>query len=111
MTTKAPRGSESLASWYLLLIPLFLVLAVVEFYPLLDGINLSLTNATGSFSLANYDQMLSDPSFYTAIGVSLLYAVGSTAVCLLIGLALTFLVTQRTRGRGVFEAIFIFPLA
>ena len=31
--------------------------------------------------------------------------------CLLIGLALTFLVTQRVRGRGTFEALFIFPMA
>jgi ABC-type sugar transport system permease subunit len=111
LTTKAPRHSESLASWYVLLIPLFAVLAVVEFYPLLDGIGLSLTGANGNISLATYAQMLGDPAFFSAIGVSLLYTVGSTAVCLVLGLALTFLVTQRVRGRSAFEAIFIFPLA
>jgi ABC-type sugar transport system permease subunit len=39
------------------------------------------------------------------------YTVGSTSICLITGLLLTFLVTQRVRGRGVFEAIYIFPLA
>lgn len=111
MTTKAAKRSEPLTSWYLLLIPLFAVLAVVEFYPLLSGISLSLTDANGNFSVANYAEMLSDPAFFTAIGVSLLYSVWSTALCLVIGFTLTFLVTQRVRGRGFFEAVFIFPLA
>jgi ABC-type sugar transport system permease subunit len=111
LTTKFPLRSESLASWYLLLLPLLLVLAVIEFYPLLVGINLSLTDASGSFSLANYVQMANDPAFYTAIEVSLGYSIGSTIACLLIGLALTFLVTLRVRGRSTFEALFIFPLA
>lgn len=109
--TKAPRRSESLASWYLLLLPLIGVLAVVEFYPLLYGINLSLTDANGGFSVANYAQMFSDPAFFTAIEVSLVYSIGSTFVCVLIGLTLTFLVTQRVRGRSAFEALFIFPMA
>ena len=86
-------------------------MAVVEFYPLLDGIRLSLTDANGNLSFADYALMLGDSAFYSAIGVSLLYSVGSTALCVLVGLTLTFLVTQRVRGRTVFEAIFIFPLA
>ncbi len=108
---KVYRNSGSLVGWYLLLLPLLVVLAVVEFYPLLSGINLSLTDANGSFSTANYAQMLSDPAFYTAIEVSLGYSIGSTIVCLIIGLTLTFLVTLKVRGRTVFEALFIFPLA
>ena len=111
MPTKPTLRPESLASWYVLLIPILVVLAVVEFYPLLDGIGLSLTDASGNLSLANYVQMVTDPAFYTAIEVSLLYSIGSTIACILIGLTLTFLVTQRVRGRSVFEALFIFPLA
>lgn len=111
MTTKALRRSESLTYWYLLLIPLFAVLALIEFYPLLDGIKYSLTDASGGFSFTNYSQMLGDSAFWSAIGVSVTYTIGSTALCLVLGLALTFLVTQRVRGRGLFEAVYIFPLA
>ncbi len=110
-STKAPRRSESLLYWYLLLIPLFAVLAVVEFFPLLDGVILSLTNASGNFSIANYTQMLTDFSFWLAVAVSVSYTIMSTAICLVIGLTLTFLVTQRVRGRSFFEAVYIFPLA
>lgn len=108
---KPLRRSDSIAYWYLLLIPLFAVLAVVEFYPLLDGIKYSLTSASGSLSLANYSTMLSDSAFWNAIFVSLAYTIGSTALCLVIGLSLTFLVTQKVRGRNFFEAVYIFPLA
>ncbi len=87
------------------------MLALVEFYPLLDGINYSLTNTNGGFTFANYSQMLGDSAFWSAIGVSVTYTIGSTALCLVLGLALTFLVTQRVRGRGLFEAVYIFPLA
>jgi ABC-type sugar transport system permease subunit len=112
MTTPKPsRRTESLAYWYLALVPLLAVLAVVEFYPLLDGIWLSLGGSGGSISLSNYQQMVSDPNFWSAVGVSVGYTLGSTALCLAVGLALTFLVTQRVRGREVFAALFIFPLA
>lgn len=109
--TNSPRKSDSLTTWYLLLVPLIAVLAVVEFYPLVKGIILSFTGANGAFSLANYGSMLGQSAFYNAIVVSMLYSLGSTSMCIIIGLALTFLVTQKVRGRGVFEAVFVFPLA
>ena len=105
------RKKDSLRTWYLLLVPLFLVLVVVEFYPLLDGIVLSFTGANGNASISNYSTMVGDPAFFSAIGVPLIYSVGSTALCVVIGLALSFLVTQRVKGKGIFEAIYIFPLA
>jgi len=111
LTTKTPRRTENYAYWYLAFVPLFAVLALVEFYPLADGIKLSLTNSSGGLSFSNYAQMLTDPAFWSAVGVSLLYTAGSTLLCVAIGLGLTFLVTQRVRGRSYFEAIYIFPLA
>lgn len=111
MTTKPPRTTRSIAYWYLLLIPLFAILTLVEFYPLLDGIKYSFTNTNGAFSLINYSTMLSDYAFWNSVIVSLAYMAGSTALCVAIGLVLTFLVTQNVRGRGYFQAIYIFPLA
>ena len=86
-------------------------MTLVEFYPLVDGIRLSLTDSSGGLSLSNYAQMLTDQAFWSAVGVSLLYTAGSTVLCVAIGLGLTFLVTQRVRGRSYFEAIYMFPLA
>jgi len=111
LTTTTPRRTESYSYWYLAFVPLFAVLALVEFYPLFQGIKLSLTGSNGGLSLSNYGTMLTDGAFWSAIGVSLLYTAGSTVLCVAIGLGLTFLVTQKVRGRGYFEAIYVFPLA
>jgi sorbitol/mannitol transport system permease protein len=111
LTTKSPRRTESYAYWYLAFVPLFAVLAVVEFYPLVEGIRLSLTNSSGGLSSSNYAQILTDRAFLSAVVTSLAYTAGSTALCVAIGFGLTFLVTQKVRGRSYFEAIYIFPLA
>jgi ABC-type sugar transport system permease subunit len=99
---------------YLVILPLLTALAVVEVYPLLLSVYYSFTNYNqgGVFvGLANYAQMFSDPRFYTAIGASLSYAVGSTVLCFAIGLILTFIITQIKKGKPYFEAFFLFPLA
>lgn len=94
-----------------MLVPMFAVLAVVEFYPLLYSLYLSLTGPTGSFTLSNYSNMLLDKSFWNAVVTSLFFAVLSTAFAVAIGLGLTYLVVQQFRGRGLFEGLFILPLA
>jgi ABC-type sugar transport system permease subunit len=97
--------------WYVLLVPIFGVLSVVGLYPLLYGIYLSLTGPSGSATLANYSQMVSDGDFWSALAVSLTYSVLSTILAFCLGLALTFLVLQATRRRGLLEAVFLAPLA
>jgi ABC-type sugar transport system permease subunit len=111
LATKTPHRTESYAYWYLAFVPLFAVLALVEFYPLYEGIKLSLTGSSGGLSFSNYEMMLTDGAFWSAVGVSLLYTAGSTVLCVAIGLGLTFLITQKVRGRSYFEAIYVFPLA
>ena len=97
--------------WYLLLIPIFVVLSVVEFYPLLYGVYLSLT---GSGRERYAGQLLADGlngDFWNSVGVSLTISVLSTILVFCLGLALTFLVLQATRWRGILEAVFLAPLA
>jgi multiple sugar transport system permease protein len=99
---------------YLVLLPLIVILAVVEIYPLAESFYFSITNYNegGAFvGGANYAKMFSDPRVYSAIGVSLTYAIGSTFLCIGIGLVLTFLVTKLKRSRGFFESFFLMPLA
>ncbi|MDG6967237.1 MAG: sugar ABC transporter permease [Nitrososphaerota archaeon] len=108
---KSSRRAESYRYWYLVLVPLLAILTLVEFYPLVDGVRLSLTGSSGQLSLSNYSQMLTDRSFWSAVSVSLAYTIGSTVICIALGLGLTYLVTQKVRGRGYFEAIYVFPLA
>jgi ABC-type sugar transport system permease subunit len=99
------------AYWYLLLIPIFAVLSLIEFYPLLYGVYISLTGPNGGLTLANYSQLIADGSFWNSVGVSLTYSTLSTGMAIAIGLGLTFLVAQEVRGRRAYEAIFVLPMA
>jgi len=111
MNRSESRGRAVERYWYLLLVPIFVVLSVVGFYPLLYGVYLSLTGPNGSATLANYSQMVSDGDFWSSLGVSLTISVLSTIFAFCLGLALTFLILQATRWRGLLEAVFLAPLA
>ena len=97
--------------WYLFFIPLFAVIGFVAVYPLLMSAYLSITTVNGSLGLGNFDVMLSTPTFWNALNISLLYSLTSTILAVGIGLGLTFILTQGLRGRGYFEVIYILPLA
>lgn len=110
------NGSEAKVSpvrknWYLLLVPILVVLSVVGFYPVLYGVYLSLTGANGSATLANYSQMVGDGDFWSSVAVSLTVSALSTVLAFCLGLALVFLVMQTTRFRRILEAVFLAPLA
>lgn len=111
MNRSETKGRIVAAYWYLLPVPIFVVLSVVEFYPLLYGAYLSLTGPDGSATLANYSQMVSDGEFWNSVVASLTYAVLSTILAFCLGLALTFLVLQASRRRSLLEAVFLAPLA
>lgn len=112
-TGNAPKPAGLPKKRYLILLPLFAILAFVEIYPLLDSVYFSVTNYpnTAFVGAANYIQAFTDVDVYLAIGVSLLYAITTTATIVLIGLALTYLVTQLKRSRTFFESFFMMPLA
>ncbi len=70
---------------YLVLLPLFVILAFIEIYPLADTLYFSVTNYSqnGTYAgAANYVLAFTDPRVLSSIGVSLAYAVGSTLLCI-----------------------------
>lgn len=97
--------------WYLFLIPLFAVLSAIEFYPIFDSLYLSLVGTGGGLQLSNYSAMVGDPAFWNSVNISVLYSMTSTFMAVGIGLVLAFLLTENLRGRGVFEAFYVVPLA
>jgi len=111
MSQPPKRRKQVEAYWYLLLIPIFAVLSVVEFYPILYSIYLSLTGPNGGFTGSNYSQMIGDAAFWSAVASSVTFSALSTIIAVAIGLGLTYLVTQEYWGRSFYEGLFILPLA
>ncbi|MDG6967240.1 MAG: sugar ABC transporter permease [Nitrososphaerota archaeon] len=109
--TRQGRRARESRRWYLLFIPLFVVVGFVEIYPLIESLYISLTNLNGGASLSNYVTMVTTPTFWNALNISLLYSLSSTILAVLIGIGLTFILTQELKGKGIFEAIYILPLA
>jgi len=97
--------------WYLLFLPLFAVIGLVVVYPLVMSTYLSLTNINGMPELSNYVTMVSTPTFWNALNISLLYSLTSTIIAIGIGLGLTFILTQELRGKGILTAVYILPMA
>jgi multiple sugar transport system permease protein len=100
-------------SAYLLVVPLVAILAVVEIYPLAVSVYLSFTNfSSGEFvGLSNYSSLFSQTAFWSGVATSMLYADGSVALSMVLGLLFAYLLTRVRRGRGFFEAVFLMPLA
>lgn len=105
-----PKVRES-KKWYLLFVPLFVVIGVVAVYPLVTSLYFSLTTTTGALTFANFATMASTRTFLNALNISLLYSLSSTIIAVGLGLGLTYILTQEIRGKGALEIIFILPLA
>jgi multiple sugar transport system permease protein len=99
---------------YLLTLPLIAILAFVEVYPLGVSVYLSLTdygNGGAFVGASNYASLFSQQGFWGALSTSLLYADGSVALSLVLGMLSAYLLTRVTKRRGIFEAILLMPLA
>jgi multiple sugar transport system permease protein len=100
---------------YLLLSPAIIYFAVFFFYPI--GLEFWASLFTGQpligesrFSgAANYISMLQDARVRQSLFVTLIYALGATAVSVAIGLGLAVLLNRPMPGRTVIRAIIFFP--
>jgi len=102
---------------YLIILPGMLILIGIMI-PFIVAILLSFTNAAYRLpmnrwrfiGLGNWISMLTDPVFYHAVSVTLIYAVSATAVELLIGMGIAFLLRKDNYYTRILKVVFMFPL-
>jgi multiple sugar transport system permease protein len=92
-----------------LLAPCLVTIAALMVYPYLTLLYMSLYKA-GQFTLSTYQDMLADPSFLSALKVSLIFTIVSVAGTTLIGFGLALLFEEQRRGKGLFRTILLIPL-
>ena len=120
VSEQTPGKSRALSSalWpWLLLLPAFLSLASVSFYPIVNGIYLSFTNRSlitqdnDFIGIANYAQLLADPPFWNAWWHTIWFTLISTLLETFIGLAMALILCETFAGRGMIRAAMLVPWA
>jgi len=94
-------------------VPFTLFFAVVWGFPIAYALGMSLfENPTGSaqfVGLGNYVEVITGDTFGTALLNSVVYAVSSTVLSLLVGLGLALVVNGEIKGGNGLRTLMIFP--
>lgn len=112
------RFNHSGGLWaYLFLAPTMVCFAVFSYYPLADTIYRS-TQASDLFGrpaafvgLDNYIDMFSSTAFFSTLGTTLFYVVGSVGIKLIVGLAIAVPLSSRLIGTKFARPIVLVPMA
>jgi multiple sugar transport system permease protein len=116
----APRARASIETrnarlGVLLIAPTVLILGAVIVYPLLYAIYLSLfsiytpTLKGNWVGLANYTTLIGSRSFWSALGVTIVWTVGTLTVQILFGVAMALLLNQNILFRSLARGLVLFP--
>jgi len=94
-------------------VPLAVFFAVVWLIPILYALWMSLfENPTGGaqfVAVSNYLELLGTSQFWQFLWTSVVYAVSTTVLSLVIGLGLALVVNQKIRGGNALRTMMIFP--
>ena len=102
---------------YAFLLPSFVALAVVFFYPMLRAVVLSFhANAFGAglgqfVGFSQYTAIAASPYFVRVLATSVLWTVGNVVFVLAIGMITALMLDRRFPARSVVRALFILPWA
>ncbi|WP_095080956.1 carbohydrate ABC transporter permease [Mesorhizobium sophorae] len=106
------------ALWALLLLtPAFVSLASVSFYPIVNGLYLSLTNTSlitqeqDFTGFSNYVELWGDPQFWNAWWHTIWFTTASTVLETVIGLGMALILCEAFKGRGLVRAAMLVPWA
>lgn len=102
---------------YLMLAPALLVIAFVTLFPILYSIWMSLNTIQSTFNgfsfsftgLTNYGIVFSNAQFWQALEFTLMYAIVTVCVELVLGLLVALALNQPIRGRGLAVAVMLVP--
>jgi multiple sugar transport system permease protein len=94
-------------------VPLFVFFAAVWAIPIGFALLMSLyedpTGDSTFVGIENYTSLLNGPEFWEFLWTSVVYAVGSTGLSLVVGLGLALAVNRQIRGRIALRTMMIFP--
>lgn len=104
---------------YRFVVPLAIVLLLVNFYPMLYSLFLSvskwdpnnLLQGPTLNGLANFEKLFRDPRLWGSMRFMLIYVLSSLALEVVIGMGIALLLNSPLRARGFFRSVIILPMA
>jgi trehalose/maltose transport system permease protein len=109
---------QRIRSAWLFMAPMLVVLALVAGWPLLRTIWFALTDASLSdmsaaefVGLVNYQYLLQDPDWWTAVWNTVVFATVSVTLEAILGLIIALSLDAHFRGRGLLRAAVLIPWA
>jgi putative chitobiose transport system permease protein len=101
------------ATPYLFLAPALVLLATFVVYPIVSVIYYSFTDydivrPPTFVGLENYERLLGDPTFWKALGNSIVYLI-ATPILIILSIGLAIVVNRELRGIHVFRALYYVP--
>ncbi|WP_222851606.1 carbohydrate ABC transporter permease [Phytoactinopolyspora mesophila] len=120
---KAARGpgkrrwlkSDKAVIAYVFILPYVVLFLAFKIIPAIFGVGLSFTNwrPTGGadfVGMDNFSRLFSDPIFWGALRVTLVYAVIAIPMSITVSLFMAVLCDRTLRGMGIYRSIFFLPV-
>lgn len=102
----------------MVIIPIILLTLLILFYPMISvfyysvfDYNLMISGDIVFSGIHNFLRMFSDPAFYNALGVSLVWVLLNLALQMTIGMLVALLISKDFRGRGAIRTAILSPYA
>ncbi len=114
--SKVSRFLNSDKGLSLLCLPALLLMGVFVLCPLIQGLQISLTNWNGYaqkysyIGLENYKRLFSDDMFYTAFRNTLIYGFGSAVIQTVLGLLYALFLQKNFWGRNFTRTVIYIPV-
>jgi multiple sugar transport system permease protein len=96
---------------YALLLPTLLLVTLLIVLPIFQAFLLAFQTPDGTFTLANFQKMVSDTSFGDAVKFTLLLLICIVPLQVVLALSMALLIHTRFKGHTFFLYIFAIPLA
>ncbi|MDE1947183.1 MAG: sugar ABC transporter permease [Burkholderiales bacterium] len=117
--TAAARASRERRRFILLMLaPAAVLMIGLTLLPFLVSLGLSFTNYAldtpdrlDFIALGNYLRLFSDPDFWSALKVTLVFTVAAVAIQLVLGVGIAALLHHETRGVPVLRLVYLLPMA
>ncbi|ACI18837.1 ABC transporter permease [Dictyoglomus thermophilum] len=103
-------GRRNTLTIILFLLPAFVYLTFLFVYPFLYGLNLSLTDERGNFTLNNFIRFFSDPWDANTIWITLKIAIPATLLSILIAIPLAYYMRHGIKGEKFITMLLILPI-